>query len=464
MDRILFSREGRLKRSGRADLGGAEVRSYEGPDLISRLPDEVLGAIVTLLDTGEGARTAALSRRWRYIWRDFAPLNLDDESFFSSLCFGDERHPVISQIIAAHPGPARRLSLRSLALSPYISHFDAWLRLPVFDSIQELSLHFPVSHYHPEMPASALRFASLRVLDINNCVFPAAGDCSSPIFPCLTHLSLRHVGIAEEHLHGIISNSPGIEAISLDTNFGYRRLCISLPRLRYLAISDRSFGEREKLSEVVVEDAASLERLLLHEVDNGPSVRITGAAKLKILGYLGAGFPIVELGNSSFKGLVPATLVEQFSTVKILALEMPEAPKLKVVIGYLRCFPCLEKLHIMFFVNKWSLKGIVPFGLSAPIECLDRSLKTIVLQQYSGRKPHLEFAKFFVKRARVLEVMKFCTTARVTSKWLENQSKGLNIMERASRCAQFPFVLQGHLPSRFWMDEGFSSDDPFMCD
>ena len=98
-------------------------------------------------------------------------------------------------------------------------------------------------------------------------------------------------------------NSPGIEAISLDTNFGYRRLCISLPRLRYLAISDRSFGEREELSEVIVEDAASLERLLLHEVerDNGPSVRITGAEKLKILGYLGVGFPIVELGSTSFK-------------------------------------------------------------------------------------------------------------------------------------------------------------------
>ncbi|RLM93707.1 hypothetical protein C2845_PM08G30790 [Panicum miliaceum] len=41
---------------------------------------------------------------------------------------------------------------------------------------------------------------------------------------------------------------------------------------------------------------------------------------------------------------------------------MPEAPKLK------------------FFVKRWrSLKGIEPFNPSAPIECLDRSLKTIML-------------------------------------------------------------------------------------
>ncbi|RLM93017.1 hypothetical protein C2845_PM08G30780 [Panicum miliaceum] len=319
MDRIFFSGERKRKRGGRADLSGAEAPSYEGPDLISRLPDQVLGAIVTLLDTGEGARTAVLSRCWRHIWRDAAPLNLDDESFFSSLCYGDEHHPVISQIIAAHPGPARRLALRSSFLYAFIGHYDAWLRLPIFDSIQELYLHFPVFHHHPELPASALRFAKLRVLDINNCTFPVAGDCSSPVFPYLTHLSLRHAVITEEQLHGIISNSPGIEAINLDTNFGYWRLCVSLPRLRYLAISDRTFGEREELSEVIVEDAASLERLLLHEVDNGPSVRITGAEKLKILGYLGVGFPIVELGNSSFKvyrgrsfipGLVPVSLVE----------------------------------------------------------------------------------------------------------------------------------------------------------
>ena len=122
MDRIFFSgeRERKRKRGGRADLGSAGAPSYEGPDLISRLPDQVIGDIVTLLDSGEGARIAVLSRRWRHIWRYTAPLNLDvdDKSFFRSLFFGDERNPVVSQIIAVHPGPARRLALRSVYLHP----------------------------------------------------------------------------------------------------------------------------------------------------------------------------------------------------------------------------------------------------------------------------------------------------------------------------------------------------------
>ncbi|RLM66677.1 hypothetical protein C2845_PM16G07640 [Panicum miliaceum] len=38
-----------------------------GPDLISRLPDDVLGDVVTLLPTADGACPQALSRQWRLL-------------------------------------------------------------------------------------------------------------------------------------------------------------------------------------------------------------------------------------------------------------------------------------------------------------------------------------------------------------------------------------------------------------
>ncbi|XP_039822555.1 F-box protein At1g80960-like [Panicum virgatum] len=202
-----------------------EINTCEGPNLISRLPDDVLGAIVTLLIPDEGARTTILSRRWRYVWR-FAPLNLVDS--LKSVDFSHQRIQVLSQILATHPSPARRLATRSLDLGRNISLYDHW----------------------------------------------------------------------------------------------------------------------KELEELVVEDAASLERLLLHELDNGMSVRTIGATKLKMIGYLATGFPIFALNNSNLKSMVPVSLVEQFSTVEILALHMPDLPKLKVVIAYLRCFPCLEKLKI----------------------------------------------------------------------------------------------------------------------
>ncbi|CAL4936781.1 unnamed protein product [Urochloa decumbens] len=456
-DCIIFSRE--LKRR-RADRGGAPgCSTSEGPDLISDLPDCILGVIVSLLGTDEGARTAILSRRWRNIWRS-APLNLDDrlQHFYTD----SQRAQVISEILDAHPGPASRAAFRSLHTPSSVSRYDDWLPLPVFDGLQELILHLPLTVEHPEMPASALRFASLRVLDIDNCTFPVS-DCA-PSFPCLTYLSLRQVGITEKLLQGMISNSPGIDAMKLDTNFGHRRLCLSMPSLRYLAVLVRCFDKREEveLEDLVVEDASSLERLLLHQVNYGPSVRITGATKLEMLGYLGTGFPIIQLGDSIFKGMVPVSLVEQFSTVTILALEMPE-PKLKVVINYLRCFPCLEKLSIKFNVNIWtSLETDLHWDPFAPNKCLDHSLKTIVLQSYDGLNKHVEFAKFFVKRAKVLRLMKFCCSRACTTRWIQNQHMRLNMERRASRHAQFAFVSESDLPLKFWLDEAFSRDDPFI--
>ncbi|CAO2185793.1 unnamed protein product [Urochloa humidicola] len=285
------------KRKAEHGGGGAGGEASEGLDLISRLPDCILGDIVSLLGTEDGARTAALSRRWRPVWRS-APLNLDDGLRF--YYFSDERIQVISEILAAHRGPTRRLAFRFLPLnSSNASIYDAWFRLPQLDALQELDLHFALVSDNHELPASALRFASsLRVLDISSCNLPAAGWV--PAFPCLTRLSLHKVGVSEELLQGMISNSQRIEALMLDTNSGHRRLRLCLPRLRCLAVSVRWIERREgeiELDDVVVEDAPSLERLLLHHVTYGPSVRIRGATKLNMLGYLGTGFPTIEIGE-----------------------------------------------------------------------------------------------------------------------------------------------------------------------
>jgi hypothetical protein len=82
--------------------------NVDDQDLISRLPDAVLGSIVSLLPTKDGARTQAISRRWRPLWRS-APLNLvADREFMSK----DQRSiGLIKKILSDHPGPGRRFSL-----------------------------------------------------------------------------------------------------------------------------------------------------------------------------------------------------------------------------------------------------------------------------------------------------------------------------------------------------------------
>lgn len=89
--------------------GEGESTGVEEEDLISRLPDGVLGDIVSLLPTRDAARMQVLSPRWRPIWRT-APLNLDIRGYI--VAGGVRRVRVsagkISRILSEHDGPGRR--------------------------------------------------------------------------------------------------------------------------------------------------------------------------------------------------------------------------------------------------------------------------------------------------------------------------------------------------------------------
>ena len=69
-------------------------------DLISRLPDAILGTIISLLPTKDGARTQALSRRWLPLWcSDMAPLNLVADGNLSN--YGSDRKS--TRLNSSHP-------------------------------------------------------------------------------------------------------------------------------------------------------------------------------------------------------------------------------------------------------------------------------------------------------------------------------------------------------------------------
>jgi hypothetical protein len=113
------------------------------------------------------------------------------------------------------------------------------------------------------------------------------------------------------------------------------------------------------------------------------------------------------------------------------------------------------------FSNRWiDLEGAGLCEPFTPIECLTRSLKIIELQPYEGCNSHIEFAKFFIKNAKALQLMKFNKCICRAVKWIKDQHRQLDIENKASTRAQFSFEF-GNFSSTFWLDGALSEDACF---
>uniref|UniRef100_A0A0E0BU13 FBD domain-containing protein n=1 Tax=Oryza glumipatula TaxID=40148 RepID=A0A0E0BU13_9ORYZ len=401
-----------------------------GEDLISRLPVDLLISIITVRPGKDTARTQILSQRWRPLWRS-APLNLEARG----QCW---------DVLRTHNGPVHRFSLSW--------EFDFGRRFPVVDSIlgsprlnhlQEFELFYCNNcSQNPQVPRSVLRLSpTLCVLRICSKVQSTSisyGDCLRAQFPT-PQLTLSNVNIRESALHGLLSQCPILESLVLAGNRGCRRMWISSSTLRSLGVSNDCICKEEKLEEVVIEDVPLLERLTPLSIwQGGFVIRASQAPKLKTLGYLSHEISTLELGTMVFQMMVPVSLSNVMRTVKILALYT--SPNLDAVILFIKCFPCIEKLYIMLKAfNQGNLKNI---QRNISLECLDLHLKMVEFSNYQGNMSDLNFIRFFVLNARVLECIKLVAHRdKCEAKWIEKQNQKLQLYGRASRSVHLIFKL-----------------------
>jgi len=252
------------------DTGGGQG---EDVDRISSLPDVILGEIISLLPTKDGVRTQTLASRWRHLWLS-TPLNLDHKSMPTDV---EAQVDIISQILAAHPGPVRRFSVLQLDDLYYL---DSWLRSPALDHLQELEVEDGATALWRSLPASAFRFTTtLRVFTMSGCHL-LDETVETFQFPQLRQLSLDRVRISEVALHGIISRCPVLEYLLLNST-GFRCLRINSPSLKSVAISSACSEE------LIIEDAPLLQRLLQLQPRCVLNVSVISAPKVETLGCLG---------------------------------------------------------------------------------------------------------------------------------------------------------------------------------
>ncbi|XP_047050517.1 putative F-box/LRR-repeat protein At4g15060 [Lolium rigidum] len=410
-----------------------------GSDRISDLPDAVLGEIISLLPTKEGARTQVLASRWRRLWRS-APLNLHCTPY---LFDRHARDAIISRILAVHQGPGRRFCAPVYHL--HGDRAEAWLRSPALDNLQELELCsytfyllFPPATPQP-LPAAAFRFSdTLRVATIGECHLTDS-TVQALLFPKLQKLALNRVSISETSLHTLLAACPALECLLIHDSTGFRCVRINSSSLRSIGVRGFSYQTGLEFPELVIENAPSLKRLLQLGLCYFLHISVISAPKLETLGYLSSG--------SSSRLVFDSTVIQELRvhsftttvrTVKILAVDM-KALSLDVVIDLMRCFPSLEKLYLQSDgpgkTNLWRRKH------QNLIRSLDIRLKTVVCRHYRGIKSHVDFATFFLLNARVLELMTFEVHDKdYNEAFFAQQREMLQVDSRASRGARLRFT------------------------
>ncbi|XP_047078833.1 F-box/FBD/LRR-repeat protein At3g26920-like [Lolium rigidum] len=369
-------------------------------DLISRLADDTLGTIISLLPTKDGGRTQALSRRWRHLWRS-SPLNLEVHTRPQDFQRSAVAPSAVSKIISQHPGPARRLSLTSLRAGDLS---ERWFRSRALANLQELNIAYehqgsasaPTGKIGHPLPLSALRSAStLLALKVSNCDFPDENAPPMTSFPLLTRLSLHHVSIPGDVFHGLLSGCLALESLTISEVRSAGALRVCAPALRSIGLQLSSV---RTMTELVIEDAPCLQRLLLPycRVDDCLTIRVIEAPKLEILGMFSADSSNLQV----FKGLSPASSTNSIRTIKCLALRCSNQ-RLNAILDVLRWLPCLEKLYVSFLDFHLRQTDKHEYDPLHPIECLQTNLKKVVLKLYSGYEQQVDFARFFVLNAQV---------------------------------------------------------------
>uniref|UniRef100_A0ACD5TXX1 Uncharacterized protein n=1 Tax=Avena sativa TaxID=4498 RepID=A0ACD5TXX1_AVESA len=236
-------------------------------------------------------------------------------------------------------------------------------------------------------------------------------------------------------------------------------LHITSPTLRSIGYSSLSLGKEE----LVIVDAPRLERLLC-SLFEGETIRVIRAPKLKILGPLSPLIAGIEIASLVFQGMIPVSLTRSICTVKVLALKF-SVPDLDTVLDVLRCFPCLEKLYIIWVKHlKTSMKNVRSrrYDPLDPVKCLETHLRVLVLENYEGSEEGVGFAKFFVLNAKVVKEILFRVNEKIDKKWMADQHRMLGLETKASQDAQFIFRKRSYFNKYFDFDiHDLSVADPF---
>ncbi|KAK9074359.1 hypothetical protein SSX86_006957 [Deinandra increscens subsp. villosa] len=403
----------------------------ENVDRLSRLPEEIVSQILSLMPTRFAVRTSILSKRWRYSWMFVTNLDLDDNEVPSIIL--DNLTNIVGRVLEFRKSSQVKLfrlhitntEVPESCVSKWIDK-AVGLKVCEFD-IQITNLEFPLSFFtcktltklrlhRAEADLTLWEFPSsvslpcLKTLDITVSTNPA-GNAFKLINGCpiLEDLSLKiHWGTEMEDF---IFSIPTLKRLrlTLECQIPIIKVVLDVPHLEYLFVGgDFSFFVMKDVSSLV-EASISFSDLSSHlqlvELLKGLSGVKSFSLETICFDYFGEllclGLPIfTNMKHMELKGFSHSQLIPQF---------LESSPQLKHL--------CIENFDDQ---PEESLIWIEPEIVPA---CLITTLTTIKFSKCNGWKCDIQFLEYMLGNAEVLKT--------VTITW-----ENLNVEEQAQLCAQ----------------------------
>ncbi|GJN41175.1 hypothetical protein PR202_gn00515 [Eleusine coracana subsp. coracana] len=189
-------------------------------DRLSDLPEDLLRRILYFAPAKEGASTAVLSRRWRFLWQTSGAVNLDsrsyDRTYGASLDNGPKHEAFLQGAMAAlravaANGPVKRLSLHIESVNIYsISRF-VFYRDDESETDHESETDTDQNLISKVMSNPAAR--SVEELHIAELL----EDWSGASFPLLNSLLLHGCHVVFKDLQSMIHGAPHLTTVRLES-------------------------------------------------------------------------------------------------------------------------------------------------------------------------------------------------------------------------------------------------------
>ncbi|KAJ0961860.1 hypothetical protein J5N97_029688 [Dioscorea zingiberensis] len=382
-------------------------------DRISSLPSNIIGIILMDLPLKDAVRTSILSSKWRSEWSTIPQLVFDKHTF--QLPTHYTLSEIVNQVLLLHSGPIEKFMFDEYAFSGSFATVDRWLVFLSRNGLKELILKFSPNRLY-QLPTSLFNCQALTFLELQDCEFFL--PCVSKGFDRLITLVLKDVTITDEYFESLISSCPLLKRLVFSDFYGCTHLKVNAPNLKELFVT--GFFE-----DICLENTPSLVTLSVgledgededHEneddfedevVQNGEyhnfKRSLSGVLKIEKL----------ELQTNMFEFLAKGSMLERLPTYNYLSklnLSMVNFKDLRhnlMICCFIRSSPFLRDLEIE--ADSDDSMAIIPAesfcngnGYS---DFRFNNLRTVKMIEICGEKPELEFLKFVLANAPVLETL-----------------------------------------------------------